>query len=174
MDISPFEGISRLFCLVVVWAAAEELKSSLRVREMSLMISMRRAKGRPLHAYSSARRLKSINNKTTQWEAHLRAHCRSITNQLCFLVSVKYLSCSPCRASFKDPLCVFSCPTASFSPNQWPHWDALSIRKHISSLFVHIYPPVRPSPTLFSLFPPCLTAELSQWVCVLERHVCAY
>lgn len=36
------------------------------VREMSMMISIRRGKGRSLDAYSTAHWLKSVNNKTTQ------------------------------------------------------------------------------------------------------------
>lgn len=157
---------------MVFWSTAEGPGRACCVQEMSMTISIRRGKGRSLDAYSTAHWLKSINNKTTQWGTRLLVHCRSITNQLYFLVCGWNIY-SVYLAVLQLKICwvsIYASPHLSvYERLQTTDLEEMLrvFRNRSPFLFPSLLPPsLYPSPTLFSPSPPSLTAVLSQWVCV--------
>lgn len=144
------------------------------VREMSMTISIRRGKGRSLDAYCTAHWLRSINNKTTQWEAQLLVHSRSITNQLCFPVcGWNIYSAHLAVPPIKD-LCLYA-PHRLFlcvNPKHWPQGDGESMQTQISSsppppIPLFIYPH-----SLFTISPISACSVVAVSLCVGEACMC--
>lgn len=141
------------------------------VREMSMMISIRRGKGRSLDAYSTAHWLKSINNKTTQWGAHLVVHSIPIANQLHFPVYGRNI-----YPAFKDLLHVCLCISSSLSvcksPNHWPQGDAESIQKQIPLSIPIILPHLSIPHSFFTISPISDCSVVAVSLCVGEACMC--